>query len=73
MYNFTIDAAQLARSLLQYIDSPMHRYTTTDNRLSAANFAGDNRLSADTSNFKFIKMGGKHSGWAIKTIYKKID
>ena len=31
MYNFTIDAVQLAQSLLQYIDGPMHRYTTISN------------------------------------------
>ena len=24
-------------------------------------------------NFEVSKMGGKHSGWAIKTIYKKTD
>ena len=24
-------------------------------------------------NFEFSKLGGKHSGWAIKTIYKKLD
>ena len=24
-------------------------------------------------NFEFSKIGGKHSGWTIKTIYKKLD
>ena len=30
-------------------------------------------VGAGWLNFEFGKIGGKHFGWAIKTIYKKLD
>ena len=36
-------------------------------------FEGDSEVWGGWLNFEFSKLGGKHSGWAIKTIYKKLD